>query len=787
MNMQLDPYHEEFNIFDDEIVQDVWADKYRFKDEETIQDTFLRVAETIMPSASNELNPAYAAMCKGLWMPGGRILSGAGTNEDTTLMNCYVCQDIPDSIQGIQESLGQAMITLSRYGGIGMNFGTIRPSGAKINREGLKAPGPLDFMDLFHHMANTIMQAGHRRGAMMGVLPDHHPDLLKFVRAKQEKGRLTNFNVSVLISDEFMRALADDNRWRLWHEVSPAGGPQEIIRMGDGAIKYVYATYRARDLWQLIMEATYEFSEPGVIFIDRINTLNNLSYCETINATNPCGEQPLPPNGTCNLGAINLARLIKSPFTDHANINWLLLDNLTRLGIRFLDSVIDVTKYPLPEQEKEEKAKRRLGLGISGLADAFAQMKIPYGHPKTVALTSEIMKNITRAAYEESIELAKEKGSFLLLHTDFSTTGFANQRLGNKLKAAISEHGIRNGVLLTIAPTGTTSILFGNISSGLEPVFAHQTKRKVIRANGKTEEYISEGFGARFYRYLAKRNDWSTALPEYMNEAKDVSPVQHIAIQAAAQEYVDASVSKTINVPEDFPFEQFQHIYEDAYDKGCKGCTTYRPSEVRGSILEPAERTTPEISTLVNVDFAEAEKRVLAMGKQGPEIFTGDDIGMLERFNKQTSRPERISGWTYKIVWPSLECSVFVTINDNAEEPWEIFIQSKDIRNVEWTTALSVMISRNWQLGDDPIMVADQLKQIRGSHDGQWVDGKYYGSLVAYIGELLQKHFTGEEPKATSGIELTTRDVPNPCPKCGAPTKMEEGCKKCTSCTWSQC
>lgn len=782
--MLLDSKHESFDLFSDQIIQDIWREKYAQPNERYPADTFLRVADFIYSKDSLDTKPyhsnAYAAMCKGLWMPGGRILAGAGTSTDVTLMNCYVCRDIEDSIQGINAAMGDAMTTLSKYGGIGMNFGTIRPSGASINRVGLKAPGPVVFMELWNSMSNTIMQAGHRRGAMMAVMPDWHPDLVNFINAKHEKGKLTNFNISVLISDAFMRAVENDAYWDLYFSVPPAQVPLSDIKCVkiQERTYYVYTTHKARDLWDMILKSTHKYSEPGVIFIDRVNALNNLQYCETISCTNPCGEQPLPPNGTCNLGAVNLARMVREPYTAVARFDYNILRQVVKVGVRFLDNVIDVTHYPLQEQKEEEFNKRRLGLGVSGLADMLAQLMIPYNSNRAVTLTAEVMKEIACTAYDTSAQLAQERGTFPLYRRDLLDKGFT-KIFSPSLRDQISRSGLRNGVLLTVAPTGTTSILFGNISSGIEPVFQHRTKRKVWTSNTETKEYISYGFGARFFAHCMGLADIDN-LPDYMVTVDKVELPWHLKIQAASQKWVDASISKTINCPADITYDDFKQVYSEAYMSGCKGCTTYTPSDVRGAVLEKVEDEPKVAEPLQGVTFSVDVPKV-----------------------KTIKRPEVLMGCTYRINWPSLESGVYLTINECEGQPWEIFISSKDLKNVEWTTALCIMTSRNLRAGEDPQKIAEELKEIKGAHDGQWVDGKFYASIVMYIGELLAKHFqylgtedrysSGRSEIASANLLAEAKDIIQNlhaigvCPRCSARLVKIEGCEKCTSCSYSKC
>ncbi len=410
----LDPAHEAIDIYNDEddghklenrLTLDIWHEKYRYGDEDHPFDSHRRVVEGVYAKDPNKeaKNEALEAMQKGLWIPAGRIQAGAGTPNIITLLNCYMCQDIHDSMSGIADALRDAMLTMQQGGGIGMNFSTLRPSGAYLRRTGAVASGPLPFMNMWDSMCQTIMSAGSRRGAMMAVMSDEHPDLVEFITAKHKPGKLTNFNMSVLISDAFMDAVKADEDWFLGFDVPRADGNHLFTAEredSDGpTLWYAYTKWRARDLWALILENSFEWSEPGVIFIDRINRRNNLRYCETITGTNPCGEQPLPPNGCCNLGAVNLSRLVKNPFTPTASFDYTLLIALTQLGVRFLDNVIDATLYPLDGQAKEEIAKRRIGIGITGLANALAQLGLPEGRRRYVDLvlldaTEDLIQNV---------------------------------------------------------------------------------------------------------------------------------------------------------------------------------------------------------------------------------------------------------------------------------------------------------------------------------------------------------------------------------------------------------
>lgn len=589
----------------------IWNEKYRHKSpdgfslEHTKDDTHQRVVGGVYaqdPKQYIEGPRALKAMQAGLWCPGGRVHAGAGTNKRVTLMNCFVSGVIQDSLAsespgvGIMDSLRDAAITQQMGGGIGMDFSTLRPKGAVVKRTGSISEGPLVFMDMWDAMCSTIQSSGSRRGAMMGVLSVSHPDILNFIKAKREKGRLTNFNISVLVTDSFMKAVKNDDIWWLGHKSPPAS------YTGTEQDWYLYETVRAKDLWGEILHNTYEHAEPGIIFIDRINYENNLYYCEDINATNPCGEQPLPPYGTCNLGAVNLAKMVENPFTDNAYIDFNVLKDTVDIGMRFLDNVLDITIYPLEKQAEEARAKRRTGLGITGLANMLQQLKIRYGSNESMVIVREVMREIRDQAYRSSVNLSKERGPFGQFKKQMFLSNPFIQRLPQDIQQGIREYGIRNGVLLTIAPTGTTSIYYGNVSSGIEPTFSFTHYRKVRRQDGGFDEFEVEDYGYKTYREMVlgggKPN--GEGLPDYMVTALELSVDEHLKIQAVCQEYVDSSISKTINCPADMSFEDFGEVYTKAYEMGLKGCTTYRPSDVRGSVLSLESR---------NQDMVDSETR----------------------------------------------------------------------------------------------------------------------------------------------------------------------------------
>ena len=766
---ELDPAHQKMDIFASKMTQDIWKNKYRWKDEATPYDTMKRVASAIFPNDAKLREQAYYAMSRGLWLPGGRIFAGAGTSKRVTLMNCYVNETIDDSMEGIMHALSNTALTLQQGGGIGTDFSTLRPEGALLTRTHTKASGPIPFMHTWDATSRTIRSAGDRRGAMMGTISDTHPDLLKFIKAKQTAGALTQFNVSILVSDALMEAVKEDEDWLLYFPCEPYERASDIeqhdFEDDNGVKQYVYQVIPARQLWEEITRATYEYSEPGVIFIDRVNEANNLWYCETIRCTNPCGEQPLPPHGTCNLGHVNLARVVKKPFTEEAYIDFDLIKETTRIGVRFLDGVIDASAYPLDAQAKEEYNKRRLGLGFTGLADMLAQMRVRYGSREAARLTEEVTRMICWTAYEESNELAKTKWPFPKYTEQYlSGNSFAATMLPEYIRESIAEHGFRNSLLLTVAPTGTGSIFYGNVSSGGEPVFLHSAKRRVLKPTGgfkdEWEEYVEWGYGARLYHSIFGAD---ADLPSYMVTAEDLSVDEHVVMQAAAQRWIDASMSKTVNVPKETPYESFIKVYDLAYALGCKGCTTYRPSDVRGSVLS----------------------------KPGEAPSNPTSVGS----NQLASRPDVLSGSTYKIKWPSLQSALYLTVNQNEEgKPFEVFISSKDSRYHDWTTALTTMISSIFRRGGDISYVARELQQVQSLNDGAILEKQHHPSLVAYIGFKLEQHINGQqteavqEPNQASHTTSIQRLGGDSCPQCHQLTLFrEEGCKKCSTCGFSTC
>ncbi len=746
------------------IAEQIWDMKYRLKDAEgqpldaTVEDSWRRVARDL---AKVESDPAlwedrfYAALEDFRFLPAGRILAGAGTGRSVTLFNCFVMGTIPDSMEGIFQALKEAALTMQQGGGIGYNFSTIRPKGAEVRGVAADASGPLSFMDVWDSMCRTIMSAGSRRGAMMATMRCDHPDIEDFIAAKQDSARLRMFNLSVLVTDAFMEAVKTD-------------GPWELVFGGT-----VYRTVPAQDLWNRIMRATYDYAEPGVIFIDRINRQNNLHYAETIAATNPCGEQPLPPYGACLLGSVNLTRLVSDPFTPQARLDRAALDDLVRVAVRMMDNVVDASKFPLPQQADEARNKRRIGLGVTGLADALLMLGLRYGAPDAVEQTRAWMKAIARSAYLASADLAREKGAFPLFDRDaFLASGFM-RRMDADVRDAVARHGIRNALLTSIAPTGTISLYAGNVSSGIEPVFAYAYTRKVLQRDGsRTEEEVTD-YAVQMWRDL----HGDAPLPDHFVNAQTLAPQDHVAMQAAAQEWVDSSISKTINCPADMSFQDFKDVYLSAWDLGCKGCTTYRPNAVTGSVLSVSEA-------------AEAV----------PQVDTGADVVYLTR---PLDRPVALEGATYKLKWPASEHAIYITINDIVQSghrrPFEIFINSKNMEHFAWTVALTRMISAVFRRGGDVSFVVEELKAVFDPRGGAWMDGRYVPSILAAIGGVIERHMVAIGFLAGEGLGLKSdpqveavamgeRPLGPACPSCGQyGMRMNEGCMTCPNCGHSKC
>ncbi|MDX2158667.1 MAG: adenosylcobalamin-dependent ribonucleoside-diphosphate reductase [Hyphomicrobiaceae bacterium] len=809
------------------ISEQIWDAKYRLKTadgtpvDQTIDDTWERVARAAAameaPGARTRWQTLFfAAMSDLAFLPAGRIIAGAGSGREVTLHNCFVMGRIEDDLTSIFDNVKEAALTMQRGGGIGHDFSTLRPSGALVRSVGAGASGPVSFMDVWDAMCRTIMSAGQRRGAMMGTLRCDHPDIEAFVDAKRDARRLRNFNLSVLVTDAFMAAVRADAPWELQF-----GG--KVVR-----------TVPARGLWERITRATYDSAEPGVIFIDRINARNNLAYCESIQATNPCGEQPLPPYGACLLGSINLARLVVQPFTPHATMDEARLAQCAALAVRFLDDIIDISAYPLPAQRREALAKRRLGLGLTGLADALAMLGVRYGTPDAARLAGRWMAVIERHAYLASAELASEKGPFPLYESGPFLGSPNVARLDADVRAAIGRHGIRNGCLTSVAPTGTISLLAGNVSSGIEPIFDIHYRRRIRETGDTFREELVEDYAYRLFRSGAGQD---AALPTSFITANELSPLEHLEMQAAVQAHVDSSISKTINCPETMPFEAFKDIYSLAYQLGLKGCTTFRPNPVTGSVLAGASAATAAISAAVTgsmpsqtasgathagvsplppssiesersgagtgsptpvADRAGAPAGPLPAAASGAMVMgappAGGKVGApserpgIVYMSRPLERDPVLAGFTYKLKWASSDHAIYITINDierdGRRRPFEIFINTKNLEHYAWTVALTRMISAVFRRGGDVSFVVEELKAVFDPQGGQWMEGRYVPSLLAAIGGVIEHHLVAigflQEPLPSAA---PTSEPVQPMSGDGVPRWPEARARRCPRCS----
>ena len=640
---------------------DIWDKKYRLKTksggalDQDIDHTYQRIAkalaETETPERQQEWFEAFLWALRNGAIPAGRIVSNAGAQEHkpaTSTINCTVSGTIPDSMNGILGRTHEAGLTLKAGCGIGYEFSTLRPKGAFVSGAGAYTSGPLSFMDIYDAMCFTVSSAGGRRGAQMGTFDIAHPDITDFIRAKREDGRLRQFNLSCLITDGFMQAVQNDEDWELVFPANESELAEDDTRIiwrhwpvtegyrtnetGEVACK-AYRSIPARRLWNLIMASTYDYAEPGFILIDRINEMNNNWFCEDIRATNPCGEQPLPPYGSCLLGSVNLTRFVDAPFTDSANFDWERFRKVVSVFSRMLDNVVEIHGLPLDQQGNEIRYKRRHGMGFLGLGSALTMLQMKYGDPKSLEFTERVAREMAQVGWETGLELAREKGAAPIMLDTFEVTaqmltqrpemaqdGYKvgdrvrgsvliakysryMQQFDSELTDQIAEHGARYSHHTSIAPTGTISLsLANNASNGIEPSFAHLYSRNVIREGRKTKEKIDVlSYELLAYRALVNPDatpggEGPNALPDYFISADDINPRQHVDVQAAAQKWIDSSISKTANVPTDFPFEDFKDIYMYAYEKGLKGCTTFRfnPEVFQGVLVkeEDLENTT---------------------------------------------------------------------------------------------------------------------------------------------------------------------------------------------------
>ena len=785
------------------ISTDVLLEKYLKPGEHTAQDLYQRVARALASVESPDNQAQYEALFLANLQNGaigaGRIMSAAGAGMDATLINCFV-QPVGDCIQGldeqgypgIYEALREAAETMRRGGGVGYDFSRIRPRGAQVKGTASIASGPCSYINVFDHSCATVESAGARRGAQMGVLRIDHPDVLEFIGAKRTPGRWNNFNVSVAVPDAFMHALSNQADWHLVHPAKPGAEriAQGAWRREDGL--WVYATLPAQDLWDHVMRSAYDYAEPGILFLDTIARDNNLSAIETISATNPCGEQPLPPYGCCDLGPVILPRFVHNPFGvgGPAAFDFAAFESAVRLQVRALDNVLELTFWPLAQQQAEAAAKRRVGVGFTGLGNTLTMLGLRYDSEDGRAMAALITRHMRDAAYTASVALARERGPFPLFdpQTYFAAGNFAS-RLPAALQDAIATYGIRNSHLLSIAPTGTVSLAFAdNASNGIEPAFSWMYRRKKRLADGSTQDYAVEDHAWRVFKHLG--GDVKD-LPDYFVSALEMSAQDHIAMMQAVQPYIDTAISKTVNVPVDYPFAQFSDLYRQAWQAGLKGLASYRPNPILGSVLDTA--TPAGTSSTVAADASVDPMR---------SVIESRPKGAL------SAVAEKIEYWTqegrkhlYLVVsflpvaptegGPTVERAIefFMPVGQSGEsQQWmtsSMRLLSLAARGGFLQRALADMRKVAWDRG--PVRLGT-LARADGAQIPLWHDSEVAAIAYAIQNIIAQRQglAAAAPPSAPSSAQGHAPTMAGKkCQECGAHAVVKrDGCEHCSACGW---
>ncbi|MDO4795883.1 MAG: adenosylcobalamin-dependent ribonucleoside-diphosphate reductase [Brachymonas sp.] len=799
------------------ISHDVLSEKYLKAGETSAEQLYQRVARALAgaekPELRAEWEQKFLANLRAGAIGAGRIMSAGGTDIQATLINCFV-QPVGDAIQGVDgegypgiyEALREAAETMRRGGGVGYDFSRIRPKGAEVKGTHSIASGPCSYINVFDQSCSTVESAGARRGAQMGVLRIDHPDVLEFITAKRTPGRWNNFNVSVGVSDAFMQAVQDDADWELVHTAKPGKKliDQGAYQRSDGL--WVFRKMPARELWNTIMQSAYDFAEPGILFLDQINRDNNLHYCESIAATNPCGEQPLPSYGCCDLGPVILTRFVRNPFGvgGAPSFDFEAFEQAVAVQVRALDNVLDVTWWPLPQQRDEAQAKRRIGVGFTGLGNTLSMLCLRYDREEGRNMAARIAERMRNAAYRSSIELAKEKGAFPKFDAKafLGSKSFAS-RLPDDIKADIKKYGLRNSHLLSIAPTGTVSLAFAdNASNGIEPAFSWSYTRKKREADGSTSEYTVEDHAYRLYHAL-HGSTRDTPLPEYFVSALEMSAADHVAMMQAVQPYIDTSISKTVNIPADYPYEDFKDLYHHAWRAGLKGLATYRPNNILGAVLQTSEPKAED----------KAKEQAAA-----PEVAAAQDpMRVVIEKRPAGGLPavaEKIEYWTHEGQQRLYLIVTFLPMptadgKSTVERAIEFFMPvGQSGESQQWITATMRMLSLAARGGFLDRALSDMRKvtwdrgpvrlgayqKADGTHVPRWHDsevaaiGYAIENLIAQRAKAQGDLFDADElpvvePGMAPGSASPGAMAGKKCTECGAHAMIrKDGCDYCTQC-----